>query len=202
MSREAREARAGARGDRPVAPAWTGLGAVFGGLCASVVAVLWLAPWSLLERALEAEQAPDLAPVLGAVLLVPLGALAGALLAAQVAGPTPFRLRGRWRPARGTRGTVVWVGLVVLGAAALTPRALFALVTSGDPGGVWVAAPGVALGLGLLLCAPVALVDRAWGRAAWRERVHPDPPPRRDEDAPPPEVAAAVRASAQPPGAV
>jgi len=201
LSREAREARAGARGDRPVAPAWTGLGAVVGGLCASVVAVMWLAPWTLLERALEAEKAPDPAPLVGALLLVPLGAWAGALLAAHLAGPTPFRFRARWRPARGARGTLVMVGLGVLVAAVSSPTALFALVTSGDPGVAWVAAPGLALGLGLLLCAPVALVDRAWGRAAWRERVHPDPPPRRDEDAPPPEVAAAVRASAQPPEA-
>ena len=80
MSREAREARAGARGDRPGAPAWTGLGAVVGGLCASVVAVMWLAPWTLLERALEAEKAPDPAPLVGALLLVPLGAWVGALV--------------------------------------------------------------------------------------------------------------------------
>jgi hypothetical protein len=173
-----------------------------GGLCASVVAVRWLAaPWTLLERALEAEQAPEPAPVLGALLLVPLGAWVGALLAAQLSGPTPFLFRGRWRPARGTRGTVVLVGLGVLGAAISSPTALFALVTTGDPGVVWVVAPGLALAVGLLLCVPVALVDRAWGRAAWRVRVHPEPPPRRDEDAPPPEVAAAVRASAQPPEA-
>jgi len=187
-------------------------------VCAGLVAALWLGatlePRALWTQALAAADDPSraralggqaLALVLGALLGVPFAAALAAVFVARAVGGAPVRPRWRWRPAAGSKATG-WAAVIALAAAALlTPLALNALVPGADPGKAWLLASFVAVAVGAVCTAPVALLDGAWARAAWRRRVHPEPPPRRSEDAPAPEVTAALRdglsASASPPEA-
>ena len=214
MSRESREARARARGDAPVGVALPALAAVCAGLVAAVCVGAAMTPGAVWTHALAAADDPHVAwdagrqalsLALGALLGVPFAAALAAVFVARAVGGAPVRPRWRWRPAAGSKATA-WAAVIALAATALlTPLALNALVPGADPGKAWLLAPFVAVAVGAVCAAPIALLDGAWALAAWRRRVHPDPPPRRSDDAPAPEVTAALRdglsASASPPEA-